>query len=248
MKSILMAIAVMVAGLSSGCAELDQLAKQDNPDNARFSQTAFPSIRQDVAPRLTYAEEMKRERAQVGLPPLLSIEEKQEREHLVNATIDRVRAVEGRKSTDVDLSVTQEEIDLQQWGSTSEATTEDMKKTLKTWETKMIAAAKKEAQIAAKEAAYAASPAGKLKAKREAAAQAKADAAAMNMIFGKKGIFGKEIERINKMTPEERYQMERETAARSNAERQQRSRENSARVQAQQDRNIFCHRNFGRSC
>ena len=70
----------------------------------------------------------------------------------------------------------------------------------------------------------------------------------MNAIFGEKGIFGKEVERINKMTPEERYQLEREKSARYNADFQRRSRESSARQQAQQDRNVFCHRNFKRSC
>jgi hypothetical protein len=59
----------------------------------------------------------------------------------------------------------------------------------------------------------------------------------------------------NALTPEQRAaktaefeRIQAEGNARYNAEFQRRSRENSARQRAYGERNVFCHRNFGRSC
>lgn len=111
--------------------------------------------------------------------------------------------------------------------------------------------------------------ASKLKAiadKKQAIAEAKADAKAEAEEKRQAAVDAKEREAFQKeatakwnaMTPEQRaasnaawqklLALEAAGNARYNAEFQQRSRESSARERARQERNVFCHRNFGRSC
>ncbi|OQW31456.1 MAG: hypothetical protein A4E20_04000 [Nitrospira sp. SG-bin2] len=261
MKSMMVAVMAVIAGLSTGCAQIEYL---QNPANYRVNPLNGKRMycygdqrdggticdgwmsQTQIAQREAQ-EKIEAERAATAAKETALIYgTTEEREALVRASINRVRVAEGREL--IGHAMTDEERELLALAETSNVTIAEIKNTLRVRETKMIAAAKKEAQIAAKAAAFAASPAGKLKAKREAEAQAKRDAEAFNAIFGKKGVFGAAIENYNNMTQAERQRFNERNEERRYQESQQRSRESAARQQAQQDRNVFCHRNFGRSC
>ena len=233
MKSILIAIAVMVAGLSAGCAQMDQLAKQYNPDNAKFpGLSADPQNNQGGGEvrsgHFCYGDRRDDALWQcAGYETPAQIAQKAEQAKIAEANA-RIAAENQAIADAKQAAIIQIAIDK----AAKLQAIED----------------KRQALADAKAAAFAASPAGKLKAKREAEAQAKRDAEAFNAIFGKKGVFGAAIENYNNMTPAERQRFNERNEERRYQESQQRSRESSARQQAQGDRNVFCHRNFGRSC
>mgnify|MGYP001499255323 FL=1 len=155
MKSVLIAIAVMVAGLSSGCAQMDQLAKQYNPDNAKFpGLRPAETVESRAAERRQYDTEQAKRYAQQVEHARIDAASLRERELLVYGSLNRVRVAQGAQGKDELFDsqgyraggMTDEERDFIDWVEKPNSTVAEMKNTLMVREIKLIAEAKADAK------------------------------------------------------------------------------------------------------
>ena len=155
MKSVLIAIAVRVAGLSSGCAQMDQLAKQYNPDNAKFpGLRPAETVESRAAERRQYDTEQAKRYAQQVEHARIDAASLRERELLVYGSLNRVRVAQGAQGKDELFDsqgyraggMTDEERDFIDWVEKPNSTVAEMKNTLMVREIKLIAEAKADAK------------------------------------------------------------------------------------------------------